>query len=122
MKSTARLIYKTCTSYLPTAFPVHFYGMPNGKIYLVYSQFFDIKFGQSGLEFVIAIHKEFEYDYNTNKVISVAKNHRKTFTFPEVIDKPYPDFQVIEVSRDVKSYGEASFLLNKIAEKMVQVA
>ncbi len=122
MKPIAKLIYKTCTSYLPTAFPAHFYGMPNSDIYLVYSQFYDVRFGESGLEFVIAVHKEFTYDYLNNRVLSVSKKNGKTTIFPESIDKPFPEFQVIETSREIKSYGEAFFFIEQMAEKMVQLA
>jgi hypothetical protein len=122
MKPTAKLIYKTCTSYLPTAFPAHFYGMPNGEVYLVYSRFYDIKFGKSGLEFVFAIHNEFSYDYENNKVIALANNSLNKTIFPESIDKPYPEFRIIEINRDIKSYGEAYNLLNHEAERMSLLA
>jgi hypothetical protein len=122
MKSTAKLIYKTCTSYLPTAFPAHFYGMPNGKVYLVYSRFYDIKFGKSGLEFVIAIHNEFAFDYKSNTVIALTGNTLRKNIFPESIDKPFPEFRIIEINRNIKSYGEAYNFLNFEAEKMELLA
>ncbi len=103
-------------SYLPTAFPAHFYGMPNGKIYLIYSRFYDIKFGESGLEFIFAEHKEFSYDYEKEKIISSAKIRKKSPILAESIDKPNPKINIIEINRDLKSYGEALAFLNNKAK------
>ena len=118
MKSLAKLIHKTYMSYLPTAFPAHFYGMPNGKVYLIYSRFYDVKFGESGLEFIFAEHKEFSYNYEKEKIISSANNKKKLPIFAESIDKPNPKINIIEINRDLKSYGEALVFLNNKARKM----
>ena len=115
MQSIAKLIHRTYASYLPTAFPAHYYGMPNGKIYVVFSRFYEIKFGGSGLEFVFAIHKEFKYDYEKDIIIPKKKFNIKTPVFAELLDKPDLKINVVKVCRDLNSYGEAINLLNKEA-------
>ena len=115
MQSIAKLIHRTYASYLPTAFPAHYYGMPNGKIYVVFSRFYEIKFGGSGLEFVFAIHKEFKYDYEKDIIIPKKKFKIKTPVFAELLDKPDLKINVVKVCRDLNSYGEAINLLNKEA-------
>ena len=122
MKSFAKLIHKTCMSYLPTAFPAHFYGMPNGKVYLIYSRFYDVKFGMSGLEFVFAIHKEFSYDYEEEKILAADKIRNKSLIFSESVDKPDPKIQILKINRGLNSYGEALSFLNKEAQKMREYA
>ena len=122
MKPLAKLIHKTYMSYLPTAFPAHFYGMPNGKVYLIYSRFYDIKFGESGLEFVFAVHKEFSYDYEKEKIISSDKTRKKSLIFAESVDKPDPKINILKINRSLNSYGEALTLLNKEAQKMKKYA
>ena len=117
MKSIAKLIHKTYASYLPTAFPAHYYGMPNGKIYVLFSRFYEIKFGGSGLEFVFAIHKEFKYDYEKEIIIPKKKFMIKTPVFAEWLDKPDLKINVVKVCRDLNSYGEAINLLNKKKKK-----
>jgi len=109
-------------SYLPTAFPAHFYGMPNGKVYLIYSRFYDIKFGESGLEFVFAIHQEFLYDYKKEKIIPNDKIKKTSPISAESIDKPYPKIKIININRDINSYGEALNFLNNEAQKMKKYA
>ncbi|NOR75171.1 MAG: hypothetical protein GQ525_08420 [Draconibacterium sp.] len=113
MKSIAKLIHKTHTTYLPTAFPAHYYGMPDGKIYLIYSRFYEIKFGESGLEFVFAVHKEFSYDYETEIIIPSIKIGRRVPVFAENVDIPDPKINIIKIIRSLNSYGEALALLNK---------
>jgi hypothetical protein len=51
MECFAKLIYKSHMTYIPTNLPVQFYGLPDGKVYLIYARFYDIKFGKSGLVF-----------------------------------------------------------------------
>lgn len=115
MKSLAKLIHKTYISYLPTAFPAHFYGMPNGKVYLIFSRFYDIKFGKSGLEFIFAIHKEFSYDYEKEEILPTGKIRKNTPIFAESIDKPEPKIHILKISRGINSYSEALTVLNKEA-------
>ena len=90
MERAAKLIHKTDMTYLPTAFPAHFYGMPDGKVYIVYSRFYEVKFGETGVEFVFAEHKEFSYDYLYEKIIPCNSTNNKTAIFAETLDKPNP--------------------------------
>ena len=122
IKPVAKLIHKTYASYLPTAFPAHYYGMPNGKIYLVYSRFYEIKFGGSGLEFVFAEHKEFHYDYLNDIILSSDKEKNNTPVFAELIDKPNQQISVLKIKRGLNSYGEAFNVLNQEAREMIMYA
>ncbi len=117
MQSIAKLIHRTYASYLPTAFPAHYYGMPNGRIYVIFSRFYEIKFGGSGLEFVFAVHKEFKYDYEKDIIIPKKKFTIKTPVFAELLDKPDLKINVVKICRDLNSYGEAINLLNKEAQE-----
>ena len=116
MKPIAKLIHKTNMSYLPTAFPAHFYGMPNGKVYLIFSRFYDIRFGDSGLEFVFAEHKEFFYDYDKEEIMPSVRIKKKSPIFAEYVDKPNPKIDVFEINRDIYSYSEALSFLNNIMQ------
>lgn len=122
MRSFAKLIHKTYMSYLPTAYSAHYYGMPNGKIYLVYSRFYDTAIGESGLEFVFAEHKEFSYDYEKEKIVPFGKIRKRLPVFVESIDKPDPEIRIFKIRRNLNSYGEALILLNKEACKMKNYA
>ena len=122
VKPLAKLIHKTYASYLPTAFPVHYYGMPNGKIYIIYSRFFEIKFGGSGMEFVFAEHKEFNFDYVNEVIVSAKKLKNGSVIFAESIDKPNQDITILRIRRGLNSYGEAFNILNQEAREMIMYA
>ncbi len=122
MKPIAKIIHRTYASYLPTAFPAHYYGMPNGKIFLVFSRFYEAAFGKSGLEFVFAEHKEFAYDYKNDAIVSTSQQTQQTPVFAEQVDYPCAKFNVFNINRDLNSYGEAQVFMNEQAEKMTQIA
>ncbi len=122
MKPIAKLLHKTCTTYLPTASPAHFYGMPDGNIYLIYSRFYTVAFDRSGLEFVFAVHKEFSFDYENEKILSKDRARKLLPVFAETIDKPNPKIRIVETIRDLNSFGEALMHLNRKAERKLQTA
>ncbi len=121
MKSVAKLIHRTYASYLPTAFPAHYYGMPNGKIYLVFSRFYEIAFGETGLEFVFAEHADFSYDYDNDKIMRLDISKQKVPVFVEDVDYPGTKINILSVHRNLNSYGEAQRFLNTEAWKMQQL-
>ena len=120
MDSKARLIHKTNMSYLQTSLPVTFYGLPDGKVYLVYSRFYEIDYKQSGQEFVFATHDEFSYDYNTGELYLEVNSEKLFPVFPEMVDKPEPKIRIFKVYRNLKSYGEAQRHMNKMAEEILK--
>ena len=118
MQTLAKLIHRATASYLPIAFPALYYGMPNGRIYVVYSRFYEVKFGGSGLEFVFAVHKEFKYDYEKEIIVPRKKFSFNTPVFSELVDRPNTKINIVKICRGLNSYGEAINLLNKEAHEM----
>lgn len=113
MELTAKLIYKTQTTNLPTPLPAYFYGMPNGKVYVVYSRFYEVDFDSSALEFVLAVHKEFTYDYENESVFSLSLNEIIPPAYYKMIDKVDPKIKIKKVFRKLDSYEEVFQKLNK---------
>lgn len=122
MKSFAKLIHKTHLSYIPTAFSAQYYGMPNGRIYLVYSRSYHVNYGKSGMEFVFAVHKEFYYNYEMETLISADNSSNSNTLFVESIDKPDSKIHIFKIQRNMNSFGEAQILLNQKAQKMKSYA
>ena len=116
MESFAKLIHRTHTTYLPTKFPAQFYGLPDGKVYVIYPRFYEIKFQRSGLEFVLAEHLEFSYNYNDGKLLGRGNSDNQKSVYPELVDKPNPKFKIIKVSREFNSFAEAFENLNSKAK------
>lgn len=121
MDTFAKLIHRTNVSYLPTLFPVHFYGMPNGNIFVVFSRYYEVRFGGSGLEFIFALHKDFSFDYENDRIVRNKKlNDESNSVFPELLDFPDMKIVIVKISRGVNSYGQALNVLHKLAEEMKQ--
>ena len=119
METFAKLIHRTSASYLPTLFPVHYYGMPNGKIFVVFSRYYEIKYGGSGLEFIFALHKDYSFDYENERIIRFHKKNRDTkMIFPELLDNPDMKIVIVKISRGINSYGQALNVLHKMASEM----
>nr|WP_321486636.1 hypothetical protein [uncultured Draconibacterium sp.] len=64
LKSLSRFFYKSSIPFLATHYPVHFYGLPNGKEYLCFARFYEAAFNNTDLEFAFASHNYFVYNYN----------------------------------------------------------
>ena len=118
MQTIAKLIHRANASYLPIAFPAVYYGMPNGRIYVIFSRFYEIKFGGSGLEFVFAVHKDFKYDYDKEIIIQGKKFKFSCPVFAEHVDKPDSKINIVKICRGLNSYGEAINLLNEKAREI----
>jgi len=105
MKTVAKLIHQSNMTYIPTNLPVRFYGLPNGRVYLLYARFFMSHAQKTGIEYVLAEHEEFDFDYEKDELVP-----RSTSRFPvyrEMVDKPNPLFHILQVNREVQSYDEA---------------
>ncbi len=106
MKTVAKLIHQSNMTYIPTNLPVRFYGLPNGRVYLLYARFFLSQAQKTGIEYVLAEHEEFDFDYEKDVLVP-----RSTSRFPvyrEMVDKPNPLFHILQVNREVQSYDEAA--------------
>jgi hypothetical protein len=120
MEIFAKLIHKSFVTYLPTNFPVQFYGLPDGKVYIIYARFYEIKFQRSGLEFVLAEHQEFSYNYEEDKLVTFGNKDVKKPVYSELVDKPNPKIKILKVNREFNSFGEAFAQLNKKAKTQLE--
>ncbi len=120
MEIFAKLIHKSFVTYLPTNFPVQFYGLPDGKVYIIYARFYEIKYQRSGLEFILAEHLEFSYNYEEEKLISTGNHDTKKAIYAELVDKPDPKIKIIKVNREFNSFAAAFAELNIKAKTQLQ--
>ncbi len=70
MKLQAHLIYKSEFTCFPTSLPVYFYGLPNGKVILLFAQS-DADFAfDTSLKWFLAEHIDFSYDYHSGTILT----------------------------------------------------
>ncbi|MBK6282192.1 MAG: hypothetical protein IPF54_05570 [Draconibacterium sp.] len=117
MEPLGKLIYKTQSSNLPTSLPVYFYGLPDGKVYLIYSRFYEVNFSKTDLEFVLAVHKEFTFDFENEKLYSAVLNDVIPPAFYKIVDKADSKIKILKVYRNLNSYSDAAAKLYKRALK-----
>jgi hypothetical protein len=99
MKSRATVIYKSYMTYFHTFLPVYFYGMPDGKIYVVYAFFTKTENNQEGLEFVFAIHEDFRYNHKYDKIFTLDWTELSKADFMKKVDEPDQRIEIIEVRK-----------------------
>jgi hypothetical protein len=118
MIPAAKLLYRSNMTYLPSNLPVQYYGLPDGKVHIVYGRFYDAGYGKSGVEYVFAVHREFSYNYNLEKI--VPKDF-SAFNFPfdnSILDNQNPKINIVNVTRNIHSLSDAFNLLN---EKAIEI-
>lgn len=119
MEKLAKLIHKSNITYLPTNLPVQYFGLPDRKVYVIFARFYEIKFKRSDLEYVIAEHLEFSFDYEGNKIIPHSPENKNTPVYNEMVDKPDPKINILKVYRELNSFAEAEKVLNKKARDLM---
>jgi len=120
MHTFVKLIFRSNISYFPSKLPVQFYGLPDGKVYVIFARFYEIKFDRTYLEFVFAEHKEFSYDFENERLIPHDKSISRNQIYNEMVDKPDPKVEIIKTFRNLNSFAEAYEQLNKKAQHIVK--
>ncbi len=120
MKSFVKLIYRSNISYFPSKLPVQFYGLPDGKVYVIFARFYEIQYDRTYVEYVFAEHKEFSYDYDNERLIPHDGSNGRFPVYNETVDKPEPKVEIIKTFRDINSFAEAYNHLNKKAQNILR--
>ncbi|WP_372946986.1 hypothetical protein [Mariniphaga sp.] len=120
MEMFVKLIHQSSMTYLPSKTPVQFYGLPDGKVYLIYTRFYEVKYDRTYLEYVFAEHNEFSYDFENDKLIPHDKPKVNTPVFNESVDKPDPKINILKIYRNLSSFAQAREILNRKAQKMME--
>ena len=83
----------------------------------MYSRFYKVGYDKSGIEFVMAVHDEFSYDYEKEQLIAHDSASRKMPVYAELVDKQNPKIKILKVFREISSYAEALARLNSKAQQ-----
>ena len=105
-----KLLYKAEQTYLKTSYPAHYYGSPDNKVYIIYKTQDLSPTGNSVIEFFIARHEEFGYNYIENKLVELKT--KETPLLNSFIDKPNMVISNVENPKNCKSYENALERLN----------
>jgi hypothetical protein len=86
-KGKPKLIYvaRGDEHFFPTPYPAYYYGMPDNKVYVIYSNHYEIQSGKVGSEFIIAELEEFTYDFEKETLLAYKDNDLWSLTMKEAV-------------------------------------
>lgn len=125
----ARLVYKSNNTCFHTILPVYFYGMPSGKMIVLYSREKDDFQLKRPVEWVLAEHLDFKIDYDMDAIVDLQNREIKFDEFMEFTDKleqhvkHLQTFGNFTTSTDAQQYLNANIsqiLLNPIPTNKFQ--
>jgi len=122
MNFNARLIYKSYSTCFHTFLPVYFYGMPNGRIYVLFALKRIVNIENSVIEWTLARHYDFHFDYETDMIYDVQNREIGVQEFIEYADKLEQRVNVLKTYGNFASYNEAGQYFNLNASKMLSVS
>lgn len=86
MSIKSRLIYKSNNTCFQTFLPVSFFGMPDGRMLVCYTQFRNDDEDDTTQEWVVALHADFTYDYETDVIYTLETQEVDIEEFMELAD------------------------------------
>lgn len=119
MKDKARLIYKTSNTCFPEYLPVYFYGLPNQKMLVLYTRERQNDLVRKSLEWVVAAHLEFRYDYQSNVILDHENQSYDFEEFKEYIDQMQQRTKPLQTYGTFHNWAEAEQFYNSNASQML---
>jgi len=107
MNLKAHLIYKSSNTCFSTLLPVYFYGMSSGKIGVLLSQFKNDNPFDTTQEWVVAIHNDFLYDFETDTILTANWEEVGIDEFMELADDLEQNITAIKAFGHFYSNNEA---------------
>lgn len=86
MNFKAHLIYKSVNTCFHTNLPVYFYGLPNGKIVVLYASCKNDFPDDTCLKWILAEHLDFSYDFATGAILTAGPRIIEIDEFMELAD------------------------------------
>jgi hypothetical protein len=86
MKYTARLVYKSVNTCFQTTLPVYFYGMPSGKMVVLFASCKNDFPDETALKWTLAEHMDFWYDFETGTILTTGSRVIEIDEFMELAD------------------------------------
>lgn len=119
MSSKARLIYKSNNTCFQTFLPVYFYGMSDGRMIVCYTRFKTSDTHDTKQEWVMALHCDFSYDYESDTILTYAMEKVGIEEFMDLTDNFEQRIKTIKTFGEFMSNAEAQKYLNNNSTQML---
>lgn len=83
----ARLVYKSNNTCFHTFLPVYFYGLPSGKMVVLFTREKENLQLNKSVEWVLAEHLDFKFDYELDAIVDTQNRELDFEEFMEYTDK-----------------------------------
>lgn len=113
MKGKARLLYKSYNSCFQTSLPVYFYGMPGGKMMVLFSRKKEDFYLKRNFEWVLAVHLDFWFDYDAGVIMDFKNREVGLEEFMELTDKLEQRINPVKIFGSFSGSGDALQFINE---------
>jgi len=112
MNFKAQLVYKSVNTCFQTTLPVYFYGMPNGKMLVLFASCKNDFPDETALKWTLAEHLDFWYDVETDCVFTTGSREIGIEEFMELVDNLEQRIKTIATFGNFSTKTEAQQYLN----------
>lgn len=118
-KMNARLVYKSNNTCFRTILPVYFYGMPSGKMIVLYTREKENLQLNKSVEWVVAEHLDYKFDYKLDAIVDVQNREMEFKEFMEYTDKLEQHVKYLRTFGNFSTYTDAQQYLNANISQML---
>lgn len=119
MKGNARLLYKSGNTCFHTKLPVYFYGIPNGKMVVLFTQHSNNFHFDTSIIWVLAEHMDFSYNFESGQILTNGSQQVDIDEFMELADNLEQRLKTIATFGSFSSVTEALNYFNINAYNML---
>jgi hypothetical protein len=119
MKTKTHLIYKSLNTCFQTYLPVYFYGMNDGRMIVLFTRFKTNDPRDTTQEWVLAMHCDFSYDYESDKILTNALEEIGIEEFMDLADDQEQRIKTLKTFGEFMSNAEAQQYFNINSSQML---
>ncbi len=129
MKTKSKLIYRSENTCFQTLLPVYFYGMPDGKMLVLYTRFKSENPLDTTQEWIVAQHLDYSYNFESGRIYTMTGQEVNFEEFMDLADnleqriRPLEWFGSFYTNHEAQVYFNEykDFMLNKSKPVNVEV-
>lgn len=129
MKTKSKLIYRSENTCFQTLLPVYFYGMPDGKMLVLYTRFKSENPLDTTQEWIVAQHLDYSYNFGSGRIYTMTGQEVNFEEFMDLADnleqriRPLEWFGSFYTNHEAQVYFNEykDFMLNKSKPVNVEV-
>lgn len=118
-KMNARLVYKSNNTCFRTFLPVYFYGMPSGKMVVLFTREKENLQLNKSVEWIVAEHLDFKFDYELDAIVDARNREMEFEEFMEYTDKLEQHVKHLRSFGNFSTYTDAQQYLNANISQML---